>query len=186
RRPPITPRSAAGQVAGTSPAQIRSASRAAVSGPSLSASATRATRARRPPRPGPLTAPPGPVTDTGSRMSTRTSAGTSVGEPSSRFAPRITQTLRTPGGLNGSNRPAFSAEENRVPASSRRVLAAAGTAALLSTALSLATPALATLALATPALATPALASPAAVPAAHAGRTGPAITLASGVELSGY
>src|SRR6185312_11148976 len=87
------------------------------------------------------------------------------------FAPRITQTLRTPGGLNGSNRPAFSAEENRVPASSRRVLAAAGTAALLSTALS---------------LATPALASPAAVPAAHAGRTGPAITLASGVELSGY
>lgn len=61
-----------------------------------------------------------------------------------------------------------------MPASSRRVLAAAGTAALLSTALSLATPALAV------------SAAPARPAAAHAGRTGPAITLASGVELSGY
>jgi len=49
RSPPTTPRSAAGHVGGSSPAQMTAASRSAGTGPSASARATRATLARRPP-----------------------------------------------------------------------------------------------------------------------------------------
>ena len=76
RSPPITPRSATGQVAGGRPSQTSSASRAPDCVPPSSARAASTAWARRPPSRLPATTPSGPVTVGTPTTSTRTSTRT--------------------------------------------------------------------------------------------------------------